>query len=272
MRIDVNRVPGLPQNGYAGGKPSMIILHETANQTSTLQNERDYVGNHWGDAFFHYLVDSERAMEVANPDFLAWGAGPQANPYAIHIELVRDNGRNFNQAYANYIELARTLASRYGIPLVFNRQQNGVVTHHWVSDNMGGTDHTDPDSWLSSNGVSLDKLKKDIEGQNMAEKMDLNTLRILAAAAWKWDGRDGRPAAHAGQKDALLTQNWGQVDLTNDNLRKFAFTSDEAANGFVIDNAVYAERDKLRTQVAAIGTGPGSDYAKLQAIKTIVES
>lgn len=164
VQIIKNRIPGVPSMAYAGGKPTMVILHETANQTSTIENEASYVKRNWQNAFFHYIVDHTKAYEMSNPDYLAWGAGSEANPYAIHIELVRDNGNNFSQAYTNWLDLAVEVAKRYGIPIIYGARP-GIVTHSWVSQNMGGTDHSDPDGWLVMNGVSLGKLKEDLDSR-----------------------------------------------------------------------------------------------------------
>lgn len=159
MQIVKDHIPGFPQVPYATGKPTMIVLHETANPTATIDNEVAYVKRNWQNANFHYIVDANKAVEVTNPDYMGGGAGPNANPYAIHIELVRNT--DFQKAYNNWLDLAKQLADRYGIPKVFGRA-NGIVTHHWVSLNLGGTDHTDPDVWLAANGISIDQLSLDI--------------------------------------------------------------------------------------------------------------
>ncbi|MFC8008923.1 hypothetical protein [Streptomyces cinereoruber] len=104
-----------------------------------------------------------------------------------------------------------------------------------------------------------------IKEEDMPEKMDLNTLRIVAAMNWQWNGKDGRPDAHAGQADKVLQRNWGDVELTNANLRKMAFESQEASDAFKIVNEVFTERDTLRKKLADIK--PGEAEQKLQAIK-----
>lgn len=159
MQIIKDYIPGFPQEPYALGRPTMIVLHETANPTATIDNEVAYVKRNWQVANFHYIVDANKAVEVTNPDYIGGGAGPYANPYAIHIELVRNT--DFTRAYNNWLDLAVQLADRYGIPKVFG-SSNGIVTHHWVSLNLGGTDHTDPDVWLAQNGVSIEQLSLDI--------------------------------------------------------------------------------------------------------------
>lgn len=178
MRITKKHIPGVVRNRYVGGEPTTIVLHETANQMSTIDNESDFVNRNWQNAFFHYLVTDNAIYEKADPRYLAWGAGPQINPYAIHIELVRNNGKNFNKAYDNYIWLTRKLASDFGIPTIFNKQRNGIVTHRWVTNNLGGTTHVDPDAWLAQNGVSMSKLESDLKS-GINKKETFNMTREL---------------------------------------------------------------------------------------------
>lgn len=180
MRITKKHIPGVVRNSYVGGKPTTIVLHETANQHSTIDNESDFVDRNWQNAFFHYLVTDSAIYEKADPRYLAWGAGPNINGYAIHIELVRNNGKNFSKAYENYVWLARKLASDFGIPIIFNKQRNGIVTHSWVTNNLGGTTHVDPDAWLAQNGVSLSKLESDIKSgiNNKEDKMTRELVNV----------------------------------------------------------------------------------------------
>ena len=60
----------------------------------------------------------------------------------------------------------KTLASQASIPLTLNSgksiQDKGIKTHHWVSQHLGGTTHTDPDSYLASFGISLVQFAADL--------------------------------------------------------------------------------------------------------------
>ena len=176
MQIVRDRIPGFPQVPYAIGKPTMIVLHETANPTATIDNEVAYVKRNWQNANFHYIVDANKAVEVTDPDYMGGGAGPNANPYAIHIELVRNT--DFKKAYNNWLDLAAQLADRYGIPKVFG-SSNGIVTHHWVSLNLGGTDHTDPDVWLAQNGISSAQLSLDVNKRGQFMVPDIPKLDAM---------------------------------------------------------------------------------------------
>jgi hypothetical protein len=104
-----------------------------------------------------------------------------------------------------------------------------------------------------------------LKGGDMAEKINLDTARILAHMNLARDGYDGRPSAHAGQSDDDLKKNHVGKELTNQYIRDNFFASGEASKAFDIKDAVYKERDSLRAQLAAIK--PGEAEAKLQAIK-----
>lgn len=114
----------------------------------------------------------------------------------------------------------------------------------------------------------LGYLRPKNKGGNMAEKVNLDTARILAAGCGTRDGMDGRPDAHGGVTDEDLKQNHVGKELTNEYIRTW-FTSKEAAQRFAINKAVYKERDELRVKIAAIK--PGEAEAKLQAIKDALE-
>ena len=90
------------------------------------------------------------------------------------------------------------------------------------------------------------------EGEDMAELVNLDTARILAAAAVTRDGFDGRPDAHGGSEDGDLNKYHVGRPLTNQYIRDNWFASKEASDRFGINRAVYKERDALRTEVETL--------------------
>ncbi|MBC1247358.1 peptidoglycan recognition protein family protein [Listeria booriae] len=162
VNIQKQHMNGLPKTAFANGvgKPSMIVLHETANSNATIENEVSYMSRNWQNAFVHAFVSDSKVIEVADTNYTAWGAGANANRYAIHVELVRKG--NFTKAYHNWLEAAAYYAKQYDIPMAFNEGKKGFVTHAWISKNLGGTNHQDPIAWLQQNGVSMAQLEKDL--------------------------------------------------------------------------------------------------------------
>jgi len=124
----------------------------------------------WNSAFVsHWVGGGGKIIQIANTGRVQWGVGPKANGYAYaQVELARTNSRTiFDQDYKAYVWLLQKLALEAGIPCTLNSgasvHDRGIKTHAWVSRNVGGTDHTDPDGYLASWGVSLAQFRKDIE-------------------------------------------------------------------------------------------------------------
>ncbi|EKU47790.1 glucosaminidase domain-containing protein [Staphylococcus massiliensis] len=155
--------PYLPKYPYRNGvgRPEGIIVHDTANDNSTLQNEVDYMKNNYNSAFVHGYIDGERIVETSYTDYLSWGAGPTANQRYISIELVHEHGKDrFAKQMNNFADYAATNLQYYGLkPDSAEYDGQGTVwTHDAISRYLGGTDHTDPHGYLRSRGYSYDEL------------------------------------------------------------------------------------------------------------------
>ncbi|MHD0398141.1 N-acetylmuramoyl-L-alanine amidase [Staphylococcus simulans] len=151
----------IPKYNYRYGKPEGIVIHDTANENSTLNNEVAYMKNNWQNAFVHGFVDGNRIVETANTDYLAWGAGPVANERFIHMELVHVHDKDsFARQMNNIADYAATNLQYYGLkPDSAEYDGYGTVwTHKAVSNFLGGTDHVDPHGYLQSRGYSYDAL------------------------------------------------------------------------------------------------------------------
>lgn len=111
-----------------------------------------------------------------------------------------------------------------------------------------------------------------IKEQDMAEKVNLDTARILAHMNLARDGYEGRPSAHGGQADSDLNKHHVGKELTNKYIRDNFFSSGEASKAFDIKAGVYAERDRLRKEVATLkkqlaDIKPGEAQKKLDMIR-----
>ena len=151
----------LPQYDYRNGAPEGIVLHDTANDNSTIEGEINYMKNNYNNAFVHAYVDGDRIIETANTDYLSWGGGPVANERYIQVELVHTHTpEDFARSMNNYADYAATNLRYYGLsPDSAEYDGQGTVwTHKAVSNYLGGTDHTDPHDYLARNNYSYDEL------------------------------------------------------------------------------------------------------------------
>lgn len=151
-----------PKIAYRNGvaKPEGIVAHETANPTSKIDGEIAYMKRNYTNAFVHAFIDDKRIVEVADTDYISWGAGPVANPRFINVELVRVYGKEaFSRSINNYADYFATNLLYYGLPLDnAHYDGNGTVWNHkGVSNFLGGTDHTDPIGWFQANNYTFDE-------------------------------------------------------------------------------------------------------------------
>lgn len=170
-----------------------IIAHESCNQANTgknaLVNEVSYMSRQAekGGAFTsHWVGGGGRIIQIAQTGKLQYGAGAQANPYAFaQVELARTTDKKqFSKDYLAYVWLLRHLAVEASLPLSLNFghsiQDKGIKSHHWISRNLGGTTHTDPDSYLASFGVTLIQFADDLSrGTNNNPKDSLPQSHLV---------------------------------------------------------------------------------------------
>lgn len=154
---------------------SLIIAHESGNAKNggplALENELAYMrqlAQANGAFTSHWVGGGGRIIQIAQTGKIQYGAGKYANPHAYaQVELARTADSNwFQKDYQAYVWLLRTLAAEAGIPNTLNTgttlASKGIKTHHWISTNLGGTTHTDPDVYLFQHGISLEQFAHDL--------------------------------------------------------------------------------------------------------------
>ena len=148
---------------YAKGRPEGIIVHETGNSASTLQNEVTYMQREWNEtsfAYVHAFVDRNEVRNIHTTNQTVWGAGPNANGHFIQIELVHEHSNyNFAHSISNDAYYIATLLKQYGLkPSKAKRDGTGTIwSHRNISYYLHGTDHGDPDGYFASFGYSMDQ-------------------------------------------------------------------------------------------------------------------
>lgn len=143
---------------YAGGKPQGVVIHETANPNSTIEDEIAYMDKNWQSAFVHAFADSKQIIQIHDTDYGSWGAGPIANSRFVQIELVRSKTReDFAKSVNNQAYYAAYMLDKYGLkPKLATGSGSGTIwAHDDVSKYLGGTDHSDPVAYFASWGYSM---------------------------------------------------------------------------------------------------------------------
>lgn len=118
-----------------------IIFHSTEGSgLGTLK----WLKNKSSKASAHYLIMEDGLIyQLVRDKDIAWHAGEKANPSYLGIELAGyANKKRFEFTEAQYKNLA--LLSSFLMRKYDLRKEN-VVSHRWITENIGGTKHSDPD-------------------------------------------------------------------------------------------------------------------------------
>lgn len=152
-QYSVRSMPGL-SSGRGGAKPKQFLAHTTESDM-----EAGDLAN-WmkaqGDRSYHYIVGKDGKV-VINPvptDQAAWSVGSPGNQTSINAAFAgsyadwsrEDWMEKRRESIRTMATLAAQDAEKYGIPteLLGENRSEGIGGHSWVTENLGGTDHTDP--------------------------------------------------------------------------------------------------------------------------------
>lgn len=155
-----NAIPENITGTYSGtddGKPNMIVVHETANPNDSIWGEINYEKSNYNSAFVHAFVDNNSIIQISNTDHEAWGAAYPANGRAVQFEQVEVyGGWNFAAELVNAAYYTAYKMKQYGMyPRIADGYLGATLwSHHDVSRYLGGTDHTDPDSYWSNRALT----------------------------------------------------------------------------------------------------------------------
>lgn len=155
---------------------NFITIHSTATPGATARDEAQFFKNNWNTsyAYTHLVVDDKECYLIGSLGYVAWGAGPTANlnsPMQIELCEFPNDRLRAQEAYVNYIHLIRQYADIYGIPKKLDRGlPREVRTHNYWARMNHETNHTDPQTYLSSIGISFKQLRSDVEGTSTTDE------------------------------------------------------------------------------------------------------
>jgi N-acetylmuramoyl-L-alanine amidase len=183
--IEKRLMSGLPNARLEAIK--YVIAHESGNPNNcgpnALENEIAYMNRNKANAFTsHWVGGGGRIVQIAPVNRVQYGCGPKGNPLSYaQVELARTNDKEqFKKDYPAYIWLLRELAKEAGIPVVLDGTGNGIKSHRWITDNLKGTTHRDPYSYLASMGITEEQFKLDIKnGIEKKEEMKITEAKVM---------------------------------------------------------------------------------------------
>lgn len=181
--IEKRLMAGLPN--YALTSVKYVIAHESGNPNNcgpnALENEIAYMNRNKVNAFTsHWVGGGGKIVQVAPVGKLQYGCGPKGNPLSYaQVELARTNDKEqFKKDYAAYIWLLRELGKEACIPVVLDGTGNGIKSHRWITENLKGTTHRDPYSYLASMGITEEQFKLDIKN-GLEEVKEIQDAKVM---------------------------------------------------------------------------------------------
>lgn len=147
----------LAHRGNYGGSRSLsdikyIVIHYTANDGDTDENNGVYFKNNDVDASAHYFVDDDSITRSVPDNYVAWHCGGKSyrhktcrNSNSIGIEICDDvkNGVVYPSAKTieNVLELTRQLAQKYNVP------NSHIIRHYDVTGKLCPAYWVDDAKW-----------------------------------------------------------------------------------------------------------------------------
>ncbi len=189
--IQVNLIPGLPKIPYDKGIQG-VIAHATAIYNDTADGERSYESRTYQDAFVHVFVDDTKIEEVADFNFVCFGAGRTANHLGyIQVELCQtDDSTKFTQAYDRYVWILAKILLDHKLPVIDGET---LMSHAQVSAKWKESNHTDPIEYLPSHGKTWANLVADVTIQYNKIEEENDVLKVAVLLFTKddfWAGVD----------------------------------------------------------------------------------
>ncbi len=208
----IDLIPGLPKIPYKGGVGAALgfIAHSTGNygkppnDPDTTESERNFMANNWPKAFVHFIVDWNGIVQVADTNYICYGAGYDANHNGyIQVELCQTyDSDKFSTSYDNYVWILTTILADRRLPVIDSKD---VLSHEEASAIFHQTDHKDPIAYLRSHNKSWQDLLDDV----CFEKALMCTKLLQKKNDWRANAVIGGKAS--GQNMKFLFDNFAKL-------------------------------------------------------------
>lgn len=170
------------KRNYGGSRPTSnikyIVIHYTANDGDTDENNANYFKNNVVGSSAHYFVDDDSATQSVPDDYIAYHCGAKRykhpkcrNSNSIGIEICDDlkNGVVYPSAktISNTLELVDHLMKKYSIP------KENVIRHYDVTGKHCPAYWVNNAKWKSEfwnkieEGYKVEKIKMIVDGKQI---------------------------------------------------------------------------------------------------------
>ena len=154
-------------------KPRGFVIHSTATEGATAQNEYIYFNTNDLQASAHYFVDWQEIIRTVPENEKAWHAGPTANSKYLSAEMCEPKGydeEKFNEVWRRTVWLVADACVRYGWTT------KDIFSHEYMSLTYKETNHIDPIPYLKKYGRTWAQLLTAISNEIKRLKGDDDVL------------------------------------------------------------------------------------------------
>lgn len=145
--------------------PKGIVVHDTATPGATATQEYNYFNNAYRGASAHAFVDWNGVVQTVPYTEEAWHAGPTANERFIGIEMCVPSQKDealFSKVWDSTVSLFADLFRQFNLGDVTG---DNLMSHAEVSEKWKETDHTDPVSYFTQYGKSVNEFRQAVQAQ-----------------------------------------------------------------------------------------------------------
>lgn len=212
-----NLIPGLPKEVYDSGHYVGVVSHSTANNGDSADGERNYESKTWQSAFVHFFVDDTKIEQVADYNYVCYGAGHTANHMGYaQVELCQTtDATKFTKAYAMYTWLLAKLLYDRKLGVV---DEVTLMSHAQVSAKWHETTHTDPcgvdgkSGYLGTHGKTWADVVRDVTScyKSMAQPVtqpSAQSVDQLYRVRTSWQDVKSQVGAFHILQSAIITAN-----------------------------------------------------------------
>lgn len=146
-------------------RPSIFVIHSTDDPEVPAGNIRNYFNTPQAKASSNYVTDWNGSIECIPYGYKSWSCGAAGNAISVSVELCETSDKvKFDQSLRHLRDLTQYVLSL--------NPSIKIVSHKWVSDNLGGTTHQDPIDYLAGHGISWEDLVSFITSKEVESMSD----------------------------------------------------------------------------------------------------
>lgn len=144
--------------------PQGVVVHATDDEGATAENEQALFNREFRNASAHAFIDWDSIIQTVPWKEVAWGSGWTSNHRFLQVELCEP--KTYNVAQFNQVWNRAVWLFAYLFVYVIKKStvtKDNLMSHAEVSAKWHETTHTDPVSYFSKYGKTVDQFRNAVQ-------------------------------------------------------------------------------------------------------------